>query len=155
MNAMSPMRFDIQELTEVCTKHRITMSKYRGRVFCKQCEDEVLKRGWNEHSSTLIQTVREKHFCGAKLPARHAQSGFKEYIAANNGQQNAKQQCVRAVPAQEKLTWHAPWPAMFWKPVNMRAMSLLRTWQMKLRMHGPRLMTVKRVRFFVLLTATC
>jgi len=94
MNAMSPMRFDIQELTEVCTKHRITMSKYRGRVFCKQCEDEVLKRGWNEHSSTLIQTVREKHFCGAKLPARHAQSGFKEYIAANNGQQNAKQQCV-------------------------------------------------------------
>ena len=94
MNAMTPIRFDIQDSAEVCLKHRTPMSNFRGCIFCKQCDQVVLEQGWKDHQSSLVKTVREKHFGGAKLPARHAQSGFKEYIAANNGQQNAKQQCV-------------------------------------------------------------
>lgn len=94
MNAMISMSFDIQQSTEFCSKHQINHVAYRGRTFCAQCSLESLDRGQQEHQHAVNTMVRDNHFAGAKLPNRHAQSGFENYVVSNDGQQNAKSQCV-------------------------------------------------------------
>ncbi|WP_335970108.1 ATP-binding protein [Acinetobacter bereziniae] len=94
MNAMTSMSFDIQQSTEFCSKHQINHVAYRGRSFCKQCSLESLDRGQQEHHHAVNTMVRKNHFAGAKLPNRHAQSGFGNYEVSNDGQHNAKAQCM-------------------------------------------------------------
>lgn len=94
MNAIASLSFDIQNSTEFCAKHQIQMVSYRGKSFCAQCSIETLERGQKEHFHAVNTMVREKHFEGAKLPQRHAQSGFGNYQVSNSGQQFAKAQCV-------------------------------------------------------------
>ena len=97
MNAIAPLSFDIQQSTEFCQLHQAQMVSFRGKSFCKQCSTEALNKAQAEHHNAVNAMVREKHFQGAKLPTRHANSGFKEYLVANSGQQNAKTQCVTFV----------------------------------------------------------
>lgn len=95
MNTMiQALKFDIQQSSEFCTTHQTAMLAFRGKSFCKQCSLEALDRGHKEHAHAVNTMVREKHFEGAKLPSRHASSGFKEYVVANDGQKNAKAQCI-------------------------------------------------------------
>ncbi len=94
MNAMSTVNFDIQQSTEFCSKHQVNHVVYRGRSICKQCSFELLDRGQKEHHHAVNTMVRDKHFAGAKLPLRHAQSGFGNYVVSNDGQRNAKAQCM-------------------------------------------------------------
>lgn len=94
MNAMTSLSFDIQKSKEFCSTHQIQMVSYRGKPFCKECSMSALSKAQEEHQHAVNQMVRDKHFAGAKLPRRHAKSGFKEYIVSNNGQKNAKAQCV-------------------------------------------------------------
>lgn len=94
MNAMSTVNFDIQQSTEFCSKHQVNHVVYRGRSICKQCSFELLDRGQKEHHHAVNIMVRDKHFAGAKLPLRHAQSGFGNYVVSNDGQRNAKAQCM-------------------------------------------------------------
>ncbi len=94
MNAMSTVNFDIQQSTEFCSKHQVNYVVYRGRTFCAQCSLESLDRGQKEHHHAVNTMVRDKHFAGAKLPLRHAQSGFGNYVVSNDGQLNAKAQCM-------------------------------------------------------------
>ncbi|WP_151824189.1 ATP-binding protein [Acinetobacter bereziniae] len=94
MNAMSTVNFDIQQSTEFCSKHQVNHVVYRGRSICKQCSFELLDRGQKEHHYAVNTMVRDKHFAGAKLPLRHAQSGFGNYVVSNDGQRNAKAQCM-------------------------------------------------------------
>lgn len=97
MNAIAPLSFDIQQSTEFCQLHQAQMVSFRGKSFCKQCSTEALNKAQAEHHNAVNAMVREKHFQGAKLPTRHANSGFREYLVANSGQQNAKTQCVTFV----------------------------------------------------------
>lgn len=76
-----------------CEKHKERMISVGGRDFCKTCAMNAYKRAQDEHSLAVNQMVREKHFAGAMLPDRHAESGFKNYSVGNNGQKNAKGQC--------------------------------------------------------------
>lgn len=94
MNANTLSNFNIQQATEFCSTHQTQMSKMGGRVFCKECSFEALNRGQKEHAHAVNTMVREKHFAGAKLPSRHANSGFGNYQVQNDGQRNAKAQCV-------------------------------------------------------------
>jgi DNA replication protein DnaC len=94
MNAMSTVNFDTQQSTEFCSKHQANHVVYRGRSICKQCSFELLDRGQKEHHHAVNTMVRDKHFAGAKLPLRHAQSGFGNYLVSNDGQRNAKAQCM-------------------------------------------------------------
>ena len=50
----------------------------------------------SDRQAEIDRMVRNKHFSGAMLPARHAQSGFRNYnVDPNNqGQLNARNQCV-------------------------------------------------------------
>lgn len=94
MNALASLNFDIQQSLEFCSLHQAQMVSYRGKSFCKQCSLESLERGQKEHAEAVNVMVREKHFDGAKLPSRHALSGFNNYQVSNNGQKNAKDQCA-------------------------------------------------------------
>lgn len=91
---MSKLNFDLKTSNQFCEKHEIQMSTFRGKAFCKQCSVEALERGNQEHYKSVNNMVREKHFEGAKLPSRHANSGFKDYVISNDGQRNAKVQCT-------------------------------------------------------------
>lgn len=93
MNA-SILSTQIQMSAEYCEKHRVQKVLVGHTAVCKQCATEILGKAHHDHEIEVNRMVREKHFEGAKLPARHAQNGFKDYIVKNIGQQNAKQQCT-------------------------------------------------------------
>ena len=92
---VAPLRFDLQQSTHICPTHQEKMVSYRGRVFCKTCSLTSVNQGNKDHAIAVNEMVREKHFAGAKLPGRHANSGFREYQTHNDGQKNAKSGCVK------------------------------------------------------------
>lgn len=94
MNAMTLLRFDIKETSQICLEHNTPMSNYRGHIFCKQCDNAVREQGLIDGKKELAKMIYEKHFGGAKIPARHANSGFQNYTITNDGQKIAKQQCM-------------------------------------------------------------
>ena len=93
MNA-SFLNAPIQLSSEFCATHRVQKVLVGRTAVCKQCAAEILSKTHHDHEVEVNRMVREKHFEGAKLPSRHAQNGFKDYVISNNGQQNAKQQCM-------------------------------------------------------------
>lgn len=94
MNSMvSAMNFNVQPTQELCIEHNELKVNLFGRVVCKSCAKEFLNEVHVKHESEVNQSVREKHFAGAMLPSRHAESGFKNYQVKNNGQQIALTQC--------------------------------------------------------------
>lgn len=95
MNAASILNTKILMSNEYCTQHEMQKVLLGNQSICKGCAADLLVKAHQEHKQAVNQMVREKHFEGAKLPARHANSGFREYITENNGQKNAKSQCVK------------------------------------------------------------
>ncbi|MCL6243794.1 ATP-binding protein [Acinetobacter sp. ANC 7200] len=93
MNA-SILNTKIQMSAEFCEAHKVQKVRVGQSAICKQCATEILNKAHKDHEVEVNRMVREKHFEGAKLPARHANSGFKDYIVKNIGQQNAKQHCT-------------------------------------------------------------
>lgn len=83
--------------SKFCEQHKESMVMMGGRDFCKSCVMRVLEQSQKDHAVAVNKMVREKHFEGAKLPARHANSGFRNYLAKNNGQKAAKDACVSLV----------------------------------------------------------
>ena len=86
--------FDIQSSNQICPIHKTEMLKLGGHINCKQCSIDSVAQSQKEHAHAVNTMVREKHFAGAKLPSRHENSGFGNYQVQNDGQQNAKTQCV-------------------------------------------------------------
>ncbi|MGE8653482.1 MAG: ATP-binding protein [Acinetobacter gandensis] len=93
MNA-SILNAQIQLSSEYCETHRTQKIQIGRTAVCKQCATEILNKAHQDHEIEVNRMVREKHFEGAKLPARHANNGFRDYVISNNGQMNAKQQCM-------------------------------------------------------------
>ncbi|WP_168377691.1 ATP-binding protein [Acinetobacter cumulans] len=93
MNA-SILNVQIQLSSEYCETHRAQKVLVGRTAICKQCATEILNKAHQDHEIEVNRMVREKHFEGAKLPARHANNGFRDYVISNNGQMNAKQQCM-------------------------------------------------------------
>lgn len=93
MNA-SILNAPIQFSSEFCETHRTQKVQIGRTAVCKQCATEILNKAHQDHEIELNRMVREKHFEGAKLPVRHANNGFRDYVISNNGQMNAKQQCM-------------------------------------------------------------
>ncbi len=94
MNTVA-LKFDIQHSSEFCPIHFENMLSRKGRTFCRQCSLDALERGQKDHAHAVNTMVRENHFKGAKLPARHAKNGFDEYRVSHVGQKNAKAQCAQ------------------------------------------------------------
>jgi len=95
MNAAALLGSKIQISSEYCDRHQMQKVQLGNQSICKQCASEILNQAHQDHAASVNQMVREKHFEGAKLPGRHANSGFKEYITTNDGQKHAKAQCVK------------------------------------------------------------
>lgn len=82
---------------ELCEKHQMQKVLLGSFTICRACADELLTQTQIQHAHEVNCMVRDKHFAGAQLPKRHAQSGFRDYIVQNDGQKNAKAECVRYV----------------------------------------------------------
>lgn len=94
MNAFANQLSDkITNTDRFCEKHKERMISVGGRDFCKTCAMKAYNQAQKEHFNSVNQMVREKHFAGAMLPERHAESGFKNFSVGNDGQKNAKAQC--------------------------------------------------------------
>jgi len=89
MNAMSPFSFGLPQVQEFCNKHQIAMVQAGPYHKCPQCAVEFLEEQKRNAQAEVDRSVREKHFAGAMLPERHAQSGFKNYEIKHAGHQNA------------------------------------------------------------------
>jgi len=89
MNAMSMLNQGLKQTQEICSKHKTPMVQAGPFQKCPQCAVEFLEEQKRNAQAEIDRTVREKHFAGAMLPERHAESGFKNYIVQHAGQQNA------------------------------------------------------------------
>ncbi|MGR3977557.1 ATP-binding protein [Acinetobacter sp. 1207_04] len=89
--------FDIQSSNQICPIHKTEMLKLGGHINCKQCSIDSVAQSQKEHAHAVNTMVRKKHFEGAQIPSRHADSGFGNYMVQNNGQQHAKAQCASFV----------------------------------------------------------
>ncbi|MGE8542636.1 MAG: ATP-binding protein [Acinetobacter sp.] len=94
MNAAAILNTQVQLSAEFCAEHNMQKILLGKTSVCKQCASAVIDQAHQAHEAEVNRMVREKHFEGAKLPARHAKSGFQDYMVTNNGQKNAKQQCM-------------------------------------------------------------
>jgi DNA replication protein DnaC len=94
MNAAAILSSQVQLSAEFCEIHKLQKVLVGKTAMCKSCAAEILGKAHHDHEIEVNRMVRNKHFEGAKLPVRHANSGFRDYLIANNGQQNAKQQCT-------------------------------------------------------------
>lgn len=94
MNAMSPFSFGLKQVHEFCNKHQTAMVQAGPYHKCPQCAVEFLEEQKRNAQAEIDRTVREKHFAGAMLPERHANSGFKNYHVQHAGHQNALNQVV-------------------------------------------------------------
>lgn len=94
MNAISPVSFGLKQVQEFCNQHQIPMVKAGPYHKCPQCAVEFHEQQLKQAQAEVDHMVREKHFAGAMLPARHAESGFKNYSVQHAGQRNALQNVV-------------------------------------------------------------
>jgi len=94
MNAMSSFSFELKKVQEICNKHQVAMVQAGPYHKCPQCAVEFLDEEKQKAQAEVDRMVREKHFAGAMLPERHAESGFKNYSVQHAGQQNALNQVV-------------------------------------------------------------
>jgi len=79
----------LKQVHEFCNKHQTAMVQAGPYHKCPQCAVEFLDEQKRNAQAEVDRMVREKHFAGAMLPARHAESGFKNYIVQHAGHQNA------------------------------------------------------------------
>ncbi len=94
MNAMSEFSSGLKKVQEICTTHKIAMVQAGPYHKCPQCALEFLDEQKQNAQAEIDRIVREKHFAGAQLPERHAQSGFKNYNVQHAGHENALNQVV-------------------------------------------------------------
>lgn len=89
MNKRQFTETQIMQAQQFCQKHNRQMVKSlgTGEPMCPDCRSEKTD---SEHSRGLKKSIHDKHFAGAKIPQRHALSGFKNYVADLDEQKTAK-----------------------------------------------------------------
>ncbi|AOA58306.1 ATP-binding protein [Acinetobacter larvae] len=96
MNAISLINQGFQQTQEYCATHQVAKVQAGSHQICPKCAVIEVESNNRNRQAEIDRMVREKHFSGAMLPVRHADSGFKNYIINPNnlGQANARSQCV-------------------------------------------------------------
>ena len=96
MNAMTLIKKGFQAVEAYCATHQVAKVQAGIYQICPKCAVSDVETTNSERQAEVDRIVREKHFSGAMLPARHAESGFKNYSVDpnNQGQANALSQCV-------------------------------------------------------------
>ncbi len=101
MNAMIMISNTMPMAHSVCQKHQVRKIQAGTDQICPKCAVELVNNQNREHHKQVQQMVLEKHFAGAMIPKRHANSGFKNYIVNidNPGQAYARNSCVQFTEA--------------------------------------------------------
>lgn len=96
MNAMTLISKGFQKVEAYCSAHQIAKIQAGQHQICPKCAVNSVDLTNHDRQAEVDHMVRDKHFSGAMLPVRHAESGFRNYnIDPNNhGQLNARSQCV-------------------------------------------------------------
>lgn len=96
MNAISLINHGFQQVEAYCTIHRIAKVQSGPFQTCPKCAVNHVETTNQDRQAEVDRMVRDKHFSSAMLPARHANSGFRNYMLDSNnpGQANARSQCV-------------------------------------------------------------
>ncbi|MDV2468876.1 ATP-binding protein [Acinetobacter chinensis] len=92
MNAMISMNFP--QVQAFCAEHCVQMVQAGPDQICPECAKNAVNKNNREHQKHVDQMVRELHFGGAMIPARHKDSGFRNYKTVHDGQSNALSSCV-------------------------------------------------------------
>ncbi|MFB2539472.1 ATP-binding protein [Acinetobacter sp. c3-l95] len=86
--------FDSKQSTQVCPTHGTPYVMVCGNLVCRECAADFLKKEQKKHEQQLRNDLFNKLVASAMLPARHVESGFKNYIVSNAQQQHVLSQCV-------------------------------------------------------------
>ena len=92
MNAMISMSFP--QVQAFCPEHKVHMVQAGPNQICPECAKNNVNQNNRERQKHVDQMVRELHFAGAMIPARHKDSGFRNYQATHEGQSKALANCV-------------------------------------------------------------
>lgn len=94
MNTMTMISRGLPEVQETCIKHKIAKVQAGPNQICPKCAIEFTNSENKNAQARVDRMVRDKHFSGAMLPERHANSAFSNYQVQLQGQANALKQCV-------------------------------------------------------------
>lgn len=94
MNTAHNFSRHVKPILGDCQIHGESLVSVYGRPMCKSCAAALISKTHTEHNLALSADLSRKHLAGAKLPTRYNHSGFKNYLAHNEGQREAKNQCV-------------------------------------------------------------
>lgn len=96
MNAMTLISKKFQQVESYCPTHRVAKVQSGPHQICPKCAVSDVHLTNQNRQAEVDRMVREKHFSGAMLPTRHAESGFRNYKIdpSNPGQMDALSKCV-------------------------------------------------------------
>ena len=97
MNATTKFSYGFKQTHEVCSVHNVAKVQAGSYRICPQCAVEQnmqTNESKKADQARVDRMVREKHFGGAMLPERHAESDFTNYKVNHKGQANAINQCM-------------------------------------------------------------
>ncbi|NNH25648.1 ATP-binding protein [Acinetobacter terrestris] len=94
MNTMALLTDGFQKVEVFCTEHNIAKVQAGPNQICPKCAINLVEFQNKNRQKEIDQMVREKHFAGAMLPERHAESGFKNYTVQHAGQKNSLNQSI-------------------------------------------------------------
>ncbi|WP_353172393.1 ATP-binding protein [Acinetobacter rudis] len=96
MNTMTLLSKSFPKVESYCSVHQVSKVQSGPYQICPKCAVSDVELHNADRQNEVDRMVRDKHFSGAMLPVRHAESGFKNYFVNENnrGQANARSQCV-------------------------------------------------------------
>lgn len=94
MNTMALLIDGFQKVESFCTEHNVAKVQAGPNQICPKCAIELVETQNKNRQQEIDRLVREKHFAGAMLPERHAESGFKNYTVGHVGQENSLKEAI-------------------------------------------------------------
>ncbi|MBF9261616.1 ATP-binding protein [Acinetobacter baumannii] len=105
MNAMVNLLNGFKLAEGFCEIHQVQKVQAGPHQICPSCAINHVHVSKQGEQARVDQMVRDKHFGGAMLPERHAQSAFDNYKTLTHAQANTLTQCIEY--AQELLAAYA------------------------------------------------
>ena len=94
MNALVNFHNGFNCVEQICQIHKINMVQAGPHHICPECAVEHVNKSKTSDQARVDRMVRDKHFEGAMIPHRHADSVFANYRTTTQGQANALSECI-------------------------------------------------------------
>lgn len=80
MKTIDKMKFNVQQVEQICPIHNVQMYSLMGRIHCAQCGLEKIEHEKQQDLQEREQYRKTRLLEIAQLPKRHHQCGFSNYI---------------------------------------------------------------------------